>query len=77
MISGVDEKSCKQRLCRLVVHLMAWATCLASIFLGAMAVHYLSEVRGNGCCAARRDRFHARLSSYKGLCNIFSRLTQK
>ncbi|XP_056262932.1 transmembrane channel-like protein 6 [Pseudoliparis swirei] len=43
VIRGEDEKSCRQRLCRLVVHLMAWATCLASICLGAMAVHYLSE----------------------------------
>uniref|UniRef100_A0A8C3G3M3 Uncharacterized protein n=1 Tax=Cyclopterus lumpus TaxID=8103 RepID=A0A8C3G3M3_CYCLU len=43
VIGGEDEKSCTQRLCRLVVHLMAWATCLASICLGAMAVHYLSE----------------------------------
>ncbi|XP_041812894.1 transmembrane channel-like protein 6 isoform X2 [Chelmon rostratus] len=43
MIRGEDEKSCVQRLCRLTVHLMAWAMCLASICLGAMAVHYLSE----------------------------------
>ncbi|XP_070703714.1 transmembrane channel-like protein 6 [Pempheris klunzingeri] len=43
LMSGDDEKSCTQRLCRFVVHLMAWVTCLACIFLGAMAVHYLSE----------------------------------
>ncbi|XP_070779500.1 transmembrane channel-like protein 6 [Enoplosus armatus] len=43
MISGEDVKSCMQRLCRLIVHLMAWATCLASIFLGATAVHFMSE----------------------------------
>ncbi|XP_022608302.1 transmembrane channel-like protein 6 isoform X2 [Seriola dumerili] len=43
MISGEDEKSCMQRLCFLLVHLVAWATCLASIFMGAMGVHYLSE----------------------------------
>ncbi|KAM9346651.1 transmembrane channel-like protein 6 [Symphorus nematophorus] len=43
MISGDDEKSCMQRLCRFMVHLVAWAACLASIFLGAMGVHYLSE----------------------------------
>lgn len=52
MIRGEDEKSCVQRLCRLTVHLMAWAMCLASICLGAMAVHYLSEVRGDGASAA-------------------------
>ncbi|KAM6913385.1 transmembrane channel-like protein 6 [Lycodopsis pacificus] len=40
---GEDAKSCVHRLCRLMVHLMAWAICLASICLGAMAVHYLSE----------------------------------
>ncbi|XP_068574701.1 transmembrane channel-like protein 6 [Cebidichthys violaceus] len=43
VIRGEDKKSCMQRLCRLMVHLMAWATCLACICLGAMAVHYLSE----------------------------------
>ncbi|XP_042361831.1 transmembrane channel-like protein 6 [Plectropomus leopardus] len=43
LITGEDEKSCMQRLCRLMVHLVVWAACLASIFLGAMAVHYLSE----------------------------------
>lgn len=46
VIRGEDTKSCMHRLCRLMVHLMAWAICLASICLGAMAVHYLSEVRG-------------------------------
>lgn len=29
-----------------MVQLVAWAACLATIFLSAMAVHYLSEVRG-------------------------------
>ncbi|XP_051244904.1 transmembrane channel-like protein 6 [Dicentrarchus labrax] len=43
MISGEDEKSCMQRLGRLVVHLIAWATSLASISLSAMAVYHLSE----------------------------------
>ncbi|XP_044037256.1 transmembrane channel-like protein 6 [Siniperca chuatsi] len=43
MISGDDAKSCMQRLCRLIVHLIAWVTCLASISLGTMAVNYLSE----------------------------------
>ncbi|XP_035511251.1 transmembrane channel-like protein 6 [Morone saxatilis] len=43
MISGEDEKSCMQRLGRLIVHLIAWATCLASISLSAMAVYLLSE----------------------------------
>ncbi|XP_076609805.1 transmembrane channel-like protein 6 [Chaetodon auriga] len=44
MISGEDKKSCMQRLCRLMVHLMTWTMCLASICLSAMAVHHLSEV---------------------------------
>ncbi|XP_029292613.1 LOW QUALITY PROTEIN: transmembrane channel-like protein 6 [Cottoperca gobio] len=43
MMSGEDEKSCMQRLCCVVLHMVAWAICLASIFLGTMAVHYLSE----------------------------------
>ncbi|XP_026181924.1 transmembrane channel-like protein 6 isoform X2 [Mastacembelus armatus] len=43
MISGGEEKSCQQRLCCLIVHLATWALCLASIFLSAMGVHYLSE----------------------------------
>ncbi|XP_018560206.1 transmembrane channel-like protein 6 [Lates calcarifer] len=43
VISQEDEKSCMQRLCRLSVHLLAWAMCLASIFLGTMGVYYLSE----------------------------------
>uniref|UniRef100_UPI0037E96B62 transmembrane channel-like protein 6 n=1 Tax=Semicossyphus pulcher TaxID=241346 RepID=UPI0037E96B62 len=43
MISGGVEKSHLQRLCRLVVHLIAWVICLASISLGASAVHFLSE----------------------------------
>lgn len=47
MISGDDEKSCMQRLLCLIVHVVAWAMCLASIFLGAMSVHFLSEVRGS------------------------------
>nr|XP_020476624.1 transmembrane channel-like protein 6 [Monopterus albus] len=42
-ISGEDKKSCKQRLCRLIVRLLAWAACLASIFSGAIAVHHMSE----------------------------------
>ncbi|GLD49332.1 transmembrane channel-like protein 6 [Lates japonicus] len=43
MISREDEKSCMQRLGRLMVHLLAWAVCLASISLGTMGVYYLSE----------------------------------
>ncbi|XP_032399952.1 transmembrane channel-like protein 6 isoform X1 [Etheostoma spectabile] len=43
MFHRENKKSCMQRLCRLMVHLAAWAVCLATIFLGAMAVHYLSE----------------------------------
>lgn len=64
MVRGEDERSCTQRLCRFVVHLTAWVTCLASISLGAVAVHFLSEVSGNGCRAARRGGFYAHLSSY-------------
>ncbi|XP_039681476.1 transmembrane channel-like protein 6 isoform X4 [Perca fluviatilis] len=43
MLHGENQKSCMQRLCRLMLHLVAWAACLATIFLSAMAVHYLSE----------------------------------
>lgn len=43
MIGGEEEKSCMQRFGRLMVHLVAWVTCLACIVLGAMAIHYLSE----------------------------------
>lgn len=44
VIRGETKKSWRQRLRRLIVHLAAWATCLSSIFLGALAVYYLSEV---------------------------------
>lgn len=67
MIVGEDNKSYMQRLCRFAVHLISWGVCLASIVLGAGAVYYLSEVRGNICCAAQQDTFHAHMSSYKGL----------
>ncbi|XP_038557252.1 transmembrane channel-like protein 6 isoform X1 [Micropterus salmoides] len=43
MIGGDGVKSCMQRLCLLTVHLITWATCLTSISLGTMAVHFLSE----------------------------------
>ncbi|XP_059203092.1 transmembrane channel-like protein 6 [Centropristis striata] len=43
MIREKDEKSCLQRLCRLMVHLLAWSICLLCISAGAVAVHYLSE----------------------------------
>ncbi|KAF3846310.1 hypothetical protein F7725_003388 [Dissostichus mawsoni] len=45
LTSGEDAKSYTQRLCRLMVHVLAWVICLISIVLSAMAVHYLSEVR--------------------------------
>ncbi|CAB1458978.1 unnamed protein product [Pleuronectes platessa] len=44
MITGDGEKSCNQRLCHLIVHLVAWTVCLASIGLCAMGIHFLSEV---------------------------------
>ncbi|XP_071780369.2 transmembrane channel-like protein 6 [Centroberyx gerrardi] len=43
MICGQEEKGCMQRLWGLQVHLSAWAVCLTSIFLGALAVHFLSD----------------------------------
>ncbi|XP_071329673.1 transmembrane channel-like protein 6 [Trachinotus anak] len=43
MIHGEDEKTCMQRFQHIIVHLLAWVICLASIFLGALGVHYLSE----------------------------------
>ncbi|XP_078125358.1 transmembrane channel-like protein 6 isoform X2 [Sander vitreus] len=43
MFHGENKKSCMQQFCCLMVHLVAWATCLATIFLSAMAVHCLSE----------------------------------
>ncbi|KAM7386937.1 hypothetical protein PAMA_009523 [Pampus argenteus] len=43
ILSEKDEESCTQQLFRLAVRLLAWVICLASIFLGAMAVHSLSE----------------------------------
>ena len=43
MIGREEAKSYMQRLGHLMVHLLAWVMCLATIFLGAMAIHYLSE----------------------------------
>lgn len=84
MIGGDGVKSCMQRLCLLTVHLITWATCLTSISLGTMAVHFLSEVRGSSnCCAARHDKFHAHLSScrmqlaFSQHCNKNNSLTNK
>uniref|UniRef100_A0A8C8DQ70 Transmembrane channel-like protein n=1 Tax=Oryzias sinensis TaxID=183150 RepID=A0A8C8DQ70_9TELE len=44
MVSGEQKKSCTQRCCGLVVHAIAWATCLTSISLSAAGVYFLSEV---------------------------------
>ncbi|XP_011476458.1 transmembrane channel-like protein 6 isoform X1 [Oryzias latipes] len=43
MVSGEQKKSCTQRCCGLVVHAIAWATCLTSISLSAAGVYFLSE----------------------------------
>ncbi|KAF7667962.1 hypothetical protein LDENG_00038510 [Lucifuga dentata] len=43
MVCREDEKSFMQRLWRLLVHLMAWFMCLASIVFGVLAVHNLSD----------------------------------
>ncbi|XP_062264967.1 transmembrane channel-like protein 6 [Platichthys flesus] len=43
MITGDAEKSCNQRLCHLIVHLLAWTVCLASIGLCALGIQFLSE----------------------------------
>ncbi|XP_044187483.1 transmembrane channel-like protein 6 isoform X1 [Thunnus albacares] len=43
MMSGEDEESNMERLCRIFVHLSAWAACLASIALGTLTVYHLSE----------------------------------
>lgn len=47
MINGEDEKSCIQRLCSLMLHLLAWIICLASISMGAVGVYFLQEVVEN------------------------------
>ncbi|KAM3598836.1 uncharacterized protein V6R79_023181 [Siganus canaliculatus] len=43
MIRGGAEQSWLRLLCHLMVHVMTWSMCLASIFASTMAVHYLSE----------------------------------
>ncbi|CAG5897819.1 unnamed protein product [Menidia menidia] len=43
MVSGEDSKSCKRRLIRLIVHVFAWATCLAGITLASTGVYLLSD----------------------------------
>ncbi|KAM9391599.1 transmembrane channel-like protein 6 [Pholidichthys leucotaenia] len=43
MTSGEDEKSWKQRLSCFLVHVVAWTTCLVSICMSALGIHYLSE----------------------------------
>lgn len=66
LIQREDERSFLQRLLYLLVHLIGWTVCLGSVCMGATAVHFLSEVRGDGCCAARHDEVHEQLSSCKG-----------
>ncbi|XP_069559020.1 transmembrane channel-like protein 6 [Brachyistius frenatus] len=43
MVGGRDRKSCVQRLRRFMIHVIAWATCLACIAVSAAGVHFLSE----------------------------------
>ncbi|KAM6965845.1 LOW QUALITY PROTEIN: transmembrane channel-like protein 6 [Tautogolabrus adspersus] len=43
LIRGEDGKSCMQRFCHFMVHLVAWMICLVSVSLGTAAVHFLSE----------------------------------
>ncbi|XP_029913430.1 transmembrane channel-like protein 6 isoform X2 [Myripristis murdjan] len=43
LMCGEVEKSCMQWLQHMLVHLFAWTVCLASIFLGALAVYKLSD----------------------------------
>ncbi|XP_015227644.1 PREDICTED: transmembrane channel-like protein 6 [Cyprinodon variegatus] len=43
LTSGEDERSPMQRFCNLIVHFIAWLICLASIFLSACGVYFLSK----------------------------------
>ncbi|KAM4534883.1 transmembrane channel-like protein 6 [Fundulus diaphanus] len=45
LTSGEEESSHMQRCCNLVVHAVAWLICLASIFLSAGGVYFLSNSR--------------------------------
>ncbi|XP_056144418.1 transmembrane channel-like protein 6 [Lampris incognitus] len=42
-IRGEDKKTLVQRLCRVMVHLLAWAICVAVISLVALAINRLSK----------------------------------
>ncbi|XP_028455042.1 transmembrane channel-like protein 6 isoform X2 [Perca flavescens] len=55
MLHGENQKSCMQRLCRLMLHLVAWVACLATIFLSAMTVHYLSESAIKQSCLEKTE----------------------
>lgn len=76
IINGEDEKSCTQRVCSLIVHLLAWAVCLASIFMGAVGVHYLSEV-GEYCAVHPDMRNFIHFSMARGLVKHFLKNTTK
>ncbi|XP_061568515.1 transmembrane channel-like protein 6 isoform X2 [Cololabis saira] len=47
VVIGKEEKRCTQRLCRLIIQMITWATCLAGIFCGAIGVHWLAEAGGS------------------------------
>lgn len=74
MISGEEEKSCMQRLGRLVVRLLAWAACLGSILLGSVGVHFLSEVSKS--CATTAAHSDLILHTWAARPKIFSRMTE-
>ncbi|MEQ2211857.1 hypothetical protein XENOCAPTIV_018649 [Xenoophorus captivus] len=45
LTSREEEMSLMQRFGNLIVHVLAWVTCLASIVLSVVGVYFLSKVR--------------------------------